>query len=163
MRGLVVTTISRSSAEPRGPMRTGYQWVQYDNSSYSQYMLVYRGSTAAVAWTELFLDGAAVQFAMSNNSALFLEAMFVGRDNTATEIGAWKYTAVVTRDAAAASTVVENTVKSILLNQLNSAAGDVRITADVATGTFKVEVLPGRANATRWTVGIRVSEAKSNV
>jgi hypothetical protein len=145
-------------ASPTGPFSES--WAQYYSSSYEQRLVVYGGTTAAAnAWVELFLDGASATLAMVDSSAMMVEALFVGRDNTISAVSAYRYTALVARNAGVGTVTVANSLKEILWNGIG-ANTDVEITADTTLGNFNVRVKSHTANTCRWTASLRISEVR---
>lgn len=119
---------------------------------------VARNITTDATVTELFLDGAATQLVMPDNSLFTFDIMVAGRRTDATGGGAgYRFVGVARKDATSGSVTFVGTPSKTVIGETNTA-WDAAVAVDTATGAIKVSVTGESAKTIRWVATILTTE-----
>lgn len=117
-----------------------------------------QASTTTATPAELLCGGnAGERITIDADSVMVFEAMITGRDNTANEICAYKFSGVIKRDALNNTTLVQSN-REIITEE--NASFDCTVAADDTNEALVFTVTATGTNATRWVGVVDYSEAK---
>lgn len=136
----------------------------YANGSFSSAgdaqhgVYVARNETTDATITELFLDGAAVQLVMPDNSVFTFDILVAARRTDATGgAAAYRFVGIAKKDATAGSVTFVGTPSKTIIGETN-LPWDANVSLDTSTGAFRVIVAGEAAKTIRWVATIQTTE-----
>lgn len=100
-------------------------------------------------FSEIFLGLASNQrLTLSNNSVMVFDIDIAARDNTSGDVAGYSIKGVISRDASAATTVLNNSIITIIHE--DDTSWDIQVSADTTNGSLKLEVKGDASNAVQW-------------
>lgn len=119
---------------------------------------VARNETTDATVTELFLDGAAVQLVMPDNSVFTFDILVAARRTDATGgAAAYRFVGIAKKDATAGSVTFVGTPSKTIIGETN-LPWDANVSLDTSTGAFRVIVAGEAAKTIRWVATIQTTE-----
>ena len=116
-----------------------------------------RNSTTTSTATSLFLDGAAAELVLPNNSVWTYAIQIAGRRTDATgSYGGWEIKGVIARDASAATTALVGNRSRTVLTQ--PAGWSVDVSAATTNGALNIVVTGGASQTIRWVATVTLTQ-----
>jgi len=134
----------------------GGEFANPGDAQHGNYIL--RNTTTTNTATQLFLDGAAVQFIVPNNSVVTFDILVAARRTDAVGGGAgYRFVGVVRKDSTATSVALIGNASKTVLGETN-VPWDANVSVDTATGALRVFGTGETGKTIRWVAVMRTAE-----
>jgi hypothetical protein len=152
----VATGAGTDARLPGGNVYANGAFTSAGDAQIGQYVM--RNITTDDTASELFLDGAAAQFVLQDNSAVTFElTMTALRTDASGGAASYMFVGGIRRDTGAASTTITGSVSKVIVAETNAQWG-CDVVADTTTGALKVVVTGQAAKTIRWVARLDTVE-----